>query len=421
MNTRRLLLSFLLISLPTPFASSQVTWRTSHANPLLRTFQDVVRMRQAMEPCVIIDPRSGLLRMWFSSSTMSGTGNGVTTALADKDDHWFVLDRSPVLTGGSSGFDSRGILHAEVLHDGARYVMYYSGWNGSAIAIGLATSPDGYTWTKSDRNPVFERGSAGSWESVFVGFPQVTYDGTRYRMWYGGYDGAVSRTGFATSPDGLVWTRHPGNPILSPGPAGQWDDRGASVAGITRVGGRYFMLYRGNNAANANVALGLATSLDGIVWEKYGANPVFQPRSAWDGQQITGATLEFIGGEFVLWYSGSDGTSNWQIGKAAAPLVTAAWPPPPTGDLPASSPWLQTFPNPFNPSVTIRFTTRVDGPVRIDLVDVNGRIVTTVLEEWRAAGAHDVIWDGGNVASGTYFCTMRTGGELKTAKLMVAR
>ncbi len=87
----------------------------------------------------------------------------------------------------------------------------------------------------------------------------------------------------------------------------------------------------------------------------------------------------------------------------------------------------QNYPNPFNPQTTIAFSLKQRGHVRIDVFDVTGALVRTVLDETRAAGSYaDVRWDGrgangGAVASGVYFCKLVTDGFQQTRKMVLLK
>jgi len=66
------------------------------------------------------------------------------------------------------------------------------------------------------------------------------------------------------------------------------------------------------------------------------------------------------------------------------------------------------------------------GRVRIDVFDASGRLVRTLLDEYRGAGRHSVVWDGRNnagsvVPSGIYFYRINTGEFTATRKMILLR
>ena len=76
---------------------------------------------------------------------------------------------------------------------------------------------------------------------------------------------------------------------------------------------------------------------------------------------------------------------------------------------------LPAFPNPFNPSTTIRFSLKNDQHARIDIFNIRGQRVTTLVNEVLEQGHHEVIWHGTTsygrqAASGVYFIRMQTDG-----------
>lgn len=86
----------------------------------------------------------------------------------------------------------------------------------------------------------------------------------------------------------------------------------------------------------------------------------------------------------------------------------------------------QNHPNPFNPSTNIEYTVARDGQVRIDVFDMAGHRVRTLVDEARAAGAYAVRWDGlddqgSPAASGTYFCRLTSGGEISSRKMTLVK
>ncbi len=83
----------------------------------------------------------------------------------------------------------------------------------------------------------------------------------------------------------------------------------------------------------------------------------------------------------------------------------------------------QAFPNPMNPTATIKFAVGTPGKVMLRVFDVSGRVIRTLVDETRAAGEYSVIWDGKNdggdkVASGVFFYQLDAPG-FKSAKKIV--
>ena len=86
----------------------------------------------------------------------------------------------------------------------------------------------------------------------------------------------------------------------------------------------------------------------------------------------------------------------------------------------------QNFPNPFNPSTTIRFGLNETQPVTLDIFDVNGRLVKRLVNENRNAGTYTITWNGRNTkgvpaATGLYFYRLETGSETLTRKMILLR
>jgi len=85
---------------------------------------------------------------------------------------------------------------------------------------------------------------------------------------------------------------------------------------------------------------------------------------------------------------------------------------------PAQFALLRNFPNPFNASTTIRFQLPEASLVKLDVYDVSGRWVSTLVDGWREAGSHEVAFDGSNLASGVYIYYL-TAGQFNASGKMV--
>jgi hypothetical protein len=86
----------------------------------------------------------------------------------------------------------------------------------------------------------------------------------------------------------------------------------------------------------------------------------------------------------------------------------------------------QNVPNPFNPSTSIEFYLPGSSRVRLDVFDVTGRLVSTLLDENRPAGTHSVEWNGSDpagrpAASGVYFYRLVAGKDALTRKMILLR
>ena len=81
----------------------------------------------------------------------------------------------------------------------------------------------------------------------------------------------------------------------------------------------------------------------------------------------------------------------------------------------------QNWPNPFNPSTTIRFSIPHAERVTIRIYDVSGRLVETLLDKQMTMGVHDVVWDASQQASGVYFSRLDAPGFSQTRKLVLLK
>jgi len=85
------------------------------------------------------------------------------------------------------------------------------------------------------------------------------------------------------------------------------------------------------------------------------------------------------------------------------------------------------YPNPFNPSVTIRYDLPQQGNVKINIYDINGNLIKSLTNEEQAAGYHkEISWNGRNavnhlVSSGTYFCRIEYNNLIVTKKLLLVK
>jgi hypothetical protein len=81
----------------------------------------------------------------------------------------------------------------------------------------------------------------------------------------------------------------------------------------------------------------------------------------------------------------------------------------------------QNYPNPFNPSTEIRYQVSGVSDVRLEVFDMLGRKVATLVSERQAAGSYQVNFNAVSFASGVYFYRLQAGAFVETRKMMLVR
>jgi len=87
---------------------------------------------------------------------------------------------------------------------------------------------------------------------------------------------------------------------------------------------------------------------------------------------------------------------------------------------------VDNYPNPFNPTTTIRFTLDYASPTRLDIFNIAGQRVAALADGYLEAGEHSLIWNGrdengARVASGMYFYRLKTDGYAITKKMVLLK
>jgi hypothetical protein len=87
-------------------------------------------------------------------------------------------------------------------------------------------------------------------------------------------------------------------------------------------------------------------------------------------------------------------------------------------DLPAEYKLYNNYPNPFNPSTTIEYSLPKESKVQIEIYDILGRKITTLINEYQKAGIHSTTFNAGSLSSGIYFYRLTAGNYMSTKKLL---
>jgi hypothetical protein len=81
----------------------------------------------------------------------------------------------------------------------------------------------------------------------------------------------------------------------------------------------------------------------------------------------------------------------------------------------------QNYPNPFNPSTTIRYQLPVASEVKLEIYDVLGKKIATLVNERQSAGSYQVVWNASGLSSGTYFYRLQAGTFVETKKMIMVK
>jgi predicted GH43/DUF377 family glycosyl hydrolase len=227
------------------------------------------------------------------------------------------------------------------------FKLWYSGagWLSSGdtvvhVRIGYAWSLDGINWNEFAANPVLDRSSnnINAPDHWGVETANVIYDTTaspaeRYRMWYAGKQNDTSlsvgnyKICYATSPNGINWTKYSANPVLTAGSASDWNNLLISNVRVLRDGDTLKLWfaspdgYPNSQPTDGKGNIGYATSTDGINWTKY-PNPVLIAGvgNSPDSAVVAEPSVLKIGNTYHMWYSmiNSWAIENFTVGYATS-------------------------------------------------------------------------------------------------------
>jgi len=247
-------------------------------------------------------------------------------ALTESEDgiHW----SEPVILLGpreTSQHWEDDLNRPSVVRHGGKYHMWYTGQYPGRLPraadgrswLFYATSEDLIHWKRASLEPVLS--AVEPWEKVAVMCPSVLWDESTslYRMWYsGGEQYEPNAFGYATSPDGFQWSKHPNNPVFTADPAHAWEQHKVGGCQVLYKDGWYLMFYIGYWDEDT-AQIGIARSKDGITgWERHPQNPIIAPsENQWDGDACYKPFAIFDGQRWRLWYNGRRGAPE-QIGLA---------------------------------------------------------------------------------------------------------
>jgi len=250
--------------------------------------------------------------------------------VGDEDSPWELYTCNPFfappLDGGwdGPGIGGYDILVIDVLGT-PLFQMWYGGGDtelemdpATAIdAIGYAVSTNGVDWVRYEGNPLLDETGVGM-QCDKVYNPTVWFDADAaiYHIWFAAdVTGQGTQIGHATSPDGLVWTADPANPVIGTAQMGSGPFTAFTPGDvIVDSEGVFHMFYGGLvqvTAQRIDYAIGHATSTDGSIWDLGDGEPVLSGHADhWDSRVVAFPDVFFHAGVFYLFYAGSSSVAN---------------------------------------------------------------------------------------------------------------
>ena len=152
-----------------------------------------------------------------------------------------------------------------------------------------------------------------------------------------------------------------------------------------------------------------------------GVGAYYAPRGiTWNADGTVAYTADFDGGYIKKWTN----PSPKKPGDAIIPLselVVTAIENGGNRQVAVTFDLKQNYPNPFNPSTTIPFNLNATKHVTLKVYDMNGRLVSTLIDQKLTPNHYEFKFDGSNLASGTYIYQLNVDGQLVNKKMLLVK
>ncbi len=212
-------------------------------------------------------------------------------------------------------------------------------------------------------------------------------------------------------------------------PTAMWTENNGQYLYIAEWDGSKWNLVGGGTATGSIRSLS-CTTLDSTLYIAViddGGNPRINVIT-WDGQtesmldgQAESSSSSSIPAVDITTFQGNPTVAFVEDGVLKVETYSSATAVTDKSGLAAGYELLQNYPNPFNPTTTITYAVPKVSHVEIKVLDMLGRVVTTLVDGRRTAGEYSVNFDGSGLTSGVYFCRIVAGAFTKTTKLTLLK
>jgi predicted GH43/DUF377 family glycosyl hydrolase len=260
----------------------------------------------------VLEADDGTLRMWYSGH--DGSTGRILQAVQEPGQPW--RRRGVSIDAGASGeSDAFGVEAPSVVPTPVGFLMAYAGSDGADTRLHMATSVDGHLWDA--QGTFMQRGES---DAVGATHPCLVVTGERWWLFYSGYDGSDNGRRAtilaAVSPNGASWDRV--GVVVEP----TRDEVAVSEPWVL-VRHRHFLMFYVSDVA-ARTAIDVATSDDGVTWDRRGTILAAGDVGDDTGMVRSPSAIHLNDGHLRLWYAThaagdpADGYHLWSADLAAA-------------------------------------------------------------------------------------------------------
>ncbi|MCK9281147.1 MAG: T9SS type A sorting domain-containing protein [Melioribacteraceae bacterium] len=428
---KRLVIFFFLSAIFTTTTFSQLEWMVykfpllsdnrvsdvtfdSNGDTWISNYLAITRITADYRFIFYNDYNSGLPWGYIKGITIDSPGDKWISSLsgglirfseqAEDSSQWTIFNQS------NSGLpDDRLLCPIAIDNEGNKWIV---NMGGLAKFSGSALGSEGWTIYNSENSPLPYNG---------INCIEIDADGL---IWIGTGDGLATFDGISN------WKVYkPSNPISIEGlPHNHiytiaFDQNNTWIgtpSGLVKFDGTSMTTYNKDNSNIAdNSVLALAIDFNGTLWiggnfglTKFdGSNWITfnTSNSGLPNNSINSITIDASGNKWI-----STGT-GLAVFKEGGIVSVEEIEPSFTIDYSLN----QNYPNPFNPTTKINFSIPISEFVTIKIYDILGREVTTLINEFRNAGNHQIDFNGNGLTSGVYFYKISSGNYSETKKMIL--
>ncbi len=347
---------------------------------------------------------------WSSLGAPTNGVNSTVYTLATYGDTVFVGGKFTTAGGNSASYLAKWNTHLwTALGAGVNNPVYALATNGTNLFIGGSFTASGLV----DANDVIEWGIADSsfstlgdglnnQASAIVATGNDTYIG-------GSFSTAGNKPSYCFARYNPNLPLIPATPVLI-SPLG-------GTTGVPRK--TTFNWNPSTNATSYHLQVASSISIDS-VGGFVDANVLFDTTLSGTTEKLS---TPLTASTIYYWHVSATGTAGASAYSAAAQYTTGTGVDGinELGGIPNEFVLHQNYPNPFNPTTIIRFQVPKNGNVLLEVYDILGRKVATLMNKDISTGYYEISFDASHLSSGVYFCRMATANFSDIKKMLLVK